>query len=202
MSAGFGLCYDGGVADSDDITQLLNRWSEGDRSAMNSVTPLIYEELKRIARQVFSRESGRHTLQPTALVHEAYEKLVGVDIEWQDRAHFYALAARMMRRLLVNHANGRSAKKRGGDALKVTLHEELIEGHEGDEDILQLDAALEELATMDERKADILELHYFGGLTQPQTGVALGISESTVRRELRLAKIWLRKILNESAAAD
>jgi len=188
------------MSDNDDITQLLNRWADGDRSAMESVTPLIYDELKRIARQVFSRERGQHTLQPTALVHEAFEKLIGVDVEWQDRAHFYALAARMMRRLLVNHANSRDAKKRGGDALKVTLHEELHADGSADEDILQLDAALSRLAEVSERQADILELHYFGGLTQPQIGVALDISESTVRRELRLAKIWLRKLLSESAS--
>jgi RNA polymerase sigma factor (TIGR02999 family) len=182
-----------------EITRLLNRWADGDEAALETVTPLIYGELRNIARQVFSREQGHHTLQPTALVHEAYVKLVGVDTEWQDRAHFYALAARMMRRLLVNHANANRAKKRGGGAAKVTLHEELVPGRTPEDDVLELDAALADLAVNDRRKAEILELHYFGGLTHEQTAVAMNISESTVRRELRLAKIWLRKSLSDNA---
>lgn len=153
-----------------------------------------------MAQRIFSRESAGHTLQPTALIHEAYEKLIDVDVEWQDRAHFYALAARMMRRLLVNHANSRRAQKRGSSAVHVTLHEDLHAGRSGDEDVLDLDAALAELGANDERKSTVLELHYFGGLTHEQIAVALGISESTVRRELRVAKIWLRKSL--SAAPD
>jgi len=181
---------------SSDITQLLNRWVDGDEAALSSVTPLVYDELKKMARRIFSRESPSHTLQPTALVHEAYEKLIGVDAEWQNRAHFYALAARMMRRLLVNHANSRRAQKRGGDALQVTLHEELHAGKSPDEDVLELDMALAELGANDERKSSILELHYFGGLTHEQIAVAMDISESTVRRELRVAKIWLRKSLS------
>lgn len=185
-----------------DITQLLNRWVEGDEAALSSVTPLVYDELKKMARGIFSRESPAHTLQPTALVHEAYEKLIGVDAEWQNRAHFYALAARMMRRLLVNHANSRRAKKRGGDALQVTLHEELHAGKSADEDVLELDHALAELSANDERKGTVLELHYFGGLTHEQIAVAMDISESTVRRELRVAKIWLRKNLSTASPDD
>ena len=179
------------------ITQLLNRWVDGDAQALNDVTPLVYEELKRIARGVFARERQGHTLQPTALVHEAYAKLIGVDATWQNRAHFYALAARMMRRLLVNHANARNAGKRGGSALRMTLQEEQIAGRSPNEDVLALDAALKELAALDARKARVLEAHYFGGLTQPETATALGISESTVGRELRVAKAWLRKALDE-----
>jgi RNA polymerase sigma factor (TIGR02999 family) len=182
-----------------DITQLLNQWVDGDEDALSSVTPLIYDELKTMAQRLFSRESSAHTLQPTALVHEAYEKLIDVDAQWQSRAHFYALAARMMRRLLVNHAKSRRAEKRGGDALHVTLHEELNAGHSPDEDILELDAALAGLAGNDERKSAVLELHYFGGLTHEETALALDISESTVRRELRVAKIWLRKALKSGS---
>ena len=133
------------MAPEDDITQLLNRWSAGDNNARDEVAPLIYDELKDIARGVFRRENARHTLQPTALVHEAYEKLVGIDVEWQDRAHFFALAARMMRRLLVNHARSRTALKRGGDALRVTLHDSLHGGNDADEDVLALDTLLVEL---------------------------------------------------------
>ena len=135
---------------ADDITQLLNRWSEGDDGARDAVAPLIYDELKNIARGVFRRENARHTLQPTALVHEAYEKLVGADVEWENRSHFFALAARMMRRLLVNHAKSRAAQKRGGGALKVTLHESLLGRNDADEDVLALDEALKQLARMDE----------------------------------------------------
>ena len=187
------------MQDESDITTLLNRWVDGDQAALSAVTPLVYDELRKMAQRIFSRESPAHTLQPTALVHEAYEKLIGVDAEWQNRAHFYALAARMMRRLLVNHANSRRAQKRGGDALQVTLHEELHAGKTPDEDVLELDEALGELGNNDERKSTILELHYFGGLTQEQIAAALGISESTVRRELRVAKIWLKKSLSKTS---
>ncbi|MEE4163004.1 MAG: ECF-type sigma factor [Woeseiaceae bacterium] len=186
------------MAEASDVTQLLNRWTDGDDAALEQVTPLVYDELKRIANGVFARESNGHTLQPTALVHEAYAKLVDVDVTWQDRAHFYALAARMMRRLLVNHAKARNAGKRGGGALRVTLYEDAVGMHDADEDVIALDAALAELASFDERKARVLEAHYFGGLTQPETAAVLGISESTVRREERVAKAWLRKRLSET----
>lgn len=181
--------------DSSDVTQLLNRWVQGDDQALQRVTPMVYDELRRIAGNVFSRENRGHTLQPTALVHEAYTKLIDVETTWQNRAHFFALAARMMRRLLVNHAQARNAAKRGGDALHITLQEDAHAEQAVDQDVLALDAALAELATFDERKAKILEAHYFGGLTQPETGAVLKLSESTVRRELRVAKAWLRKRL-------
>lgn len=182
-----------------DITRLLNRGADGDAAAMEEVAPVVYDELKRIARGVFSGERPGHTLQPTALVHEAYARLVGIDVTWENRAHFYALAARMMRRLLVNYANARRTEKRGGDALRVTLEEQKLAARQPGEDVLALDAALAELATFDARKARVLELHYFGGMTQPEAAAALGISESTVRRELRIAKAWLRKSLDESS---
>ena len=185
------------MTESAGVTQLLNRWVEGDDAALERVTPMVYDELRRIARGVFSRERNGHTLQPTALVHEAYAKLIDVEATWQDRAHFYALAARMMRRLLVNHAKARNADKRGG-ALRVTLYEEAVGAGTMDEDVLALDEALAELATFDERKAKVLEAHYFGGLTQTETAVVMGISESTVRREERVAKAWLRKKLSET----
>ncbi len=179
-----------------DITQLLNRMSEGDEHALNEVTPLVYDELKRIARGVFSAERQGHTLQPTALVHEAYAKLVDVESTWQNRAHFYALAARMMRRLLVNHANAKNAGKRGGGALRMTLDDNQLAARQPGEDVIALDEALAELSTFDARKSQVLELHYFGGLTQPETATVLDISESTVRREMRIAKAWLRKTLD------
>jgi RNA polymerase sigma factor (TIGR02999 family) len=186
------------AAETAGVTQLLNRWIDGDDAALQRVTPMVYDELRRIARGVFAGERQGHTLEPTALVHEAYEKLVSVDSTWQNRAHFYALAARMMRRLLVNHAKARHASKRGGNALRMTLHEDAVGAQDTDEDVLALDAALAELAAFDERKARVLEAHYFGGLTQPETATALSISESTVRRELRIAKAWLKKQLSEA----
>ncbi|MEM9688305.1 MAG: ECF-type sigma factor [Pseudomonadota bacterium] len=187
------------MSNAADVTQLLNRWVDGDEAALERVTPLVYGELRRIARGVFARERNGHTLQPTALVHEAYAKLIHVDATWQDRAHFYALAARMMRRLLVNHAKALKAEKRGGDSLKVTLDEDAVGRDAINEDILALDAALAELATFDSRKAEVLEAHYFGGLTQLETAAVLDISESTVRREERVAKAWLRKRLSEGS---
>lgn len=185
------------MGSKDDITQLLNKWSAGDNQARDVVAPLIYDELKKIARGVFRNENARHTLQPTALVHEAYEKLVDVDLEWQNRSHFFALAARMMRRLLVNHAKNRTAQKRGGGALRMTLQDDMHAEPDAEEDVLALDEALTQLAAMDERKANVIELHFFGGLTQPQIGEVLDVSESTVRREYKLARIWLRKLLND-----
>lgn len=184
-----------------EITRLLREWSDGDAAALESLTPLVYGELQQIARRLFGRESPGHTLQPTALVHEAYEKLIGVDTDWRDRTHFYALAARMMRRLLVNHANARNAAKRGGDALRVTLDESAV-GSSADEDLLDLDEALSRLAGFDERMASILELHYFGGLTHEQAARVVGVSEPTSRRDLRLAKAWLRKYMSEKKITD
>mgnify|MGYP006296673937 FL=1 len=187
--------------DAGDITRLLREWSEGDAAALESLTPLVYGELRRIAQRLFGSESPGHTLQPTALVHEAYEKLIGVDTDWQDRTHFYALAARMMRRLLVNHANARKAAKRGGDALRVTLDESAMGGN-AEEDLLDLDDALSKLAGFDERMARILELHYFGGLTHEQAARVVGVSEPTSRRDLRLARAWLRKYMSEKKNPD
>lgn len=187
--------------DAGEITQLLRDWADGDAAALESLTPLVYGELRQIAQRLFGSESPGHTLQPTALVHEAYEKLIGVDTDWQDRTHFYALAARMMRRLLVNHANARKAAKRGGNALRVTLDESAL-GSDADEDLLDLDEALSKLAGFDERMARILELHYFGGLTHEQAARVVGVSEPTSRRDLRLARAWLRKYMSEKKKTD
>ncbi len=184
------------MSSHDDVTQLLNRWSQGDEAALNEVTPIVYTELHKIARSVFSRERAGHTLQPTALLNEAYEKLVGVDSTWQNRTHFYALAARMMRRLLVNHAEMRNAQKRGGDAVRITLQEDQIGNDRPDERLLALDSVLAELAESDQRASDLLELHYFAGLTHKELAVAMSISESTVTRELRVAKLWMKQKLS------
>ncbi len=179
-----------------DVTQLLNRWVEGDAAALDQVTPLVYAQLRQIARQVFQRERESHTLQPTALVHEAFVRLIGVKVEWQNRAHFFAIAARMMRRLLVNEAHARLAEKRGGRQLRVTLDDRVAQTT-AQEDVLELDAALSRLAALDARKSEVVELHYFGGLTHTEIATVMPISESTVRRELRVARLWLRRMLSE-----
>ncbi|TVQ28320.1 MAG: sigma-70 family RNA polymerase sigma factor [Wenzhouxiangella sp.] len=182
-----------------ELTGLLNAWVDGDSQAFDQIAPVIYQELRQIAGQVFSREYDQHTLQPTILVHEAYERLLGLNVTLTDREHFFALAARMMRRLLINHAMARKAAKRGGSAIQVTLYEHQVATTE-DHDLFELDAALQKLAEYDPRKADVLELNYFGGLTQSAIARVLKISESTVRREQRVATLWLKKFMSESRA--
>ncbi len=178
-----------------DITRLLKNWREGDDDALQELTPLVYDQLHVLAARLFRGESAGHTLQPTALVNEAVEQLIGANVDWQDRKHFFALSARLMRRILVNHANARKAAKRGGDALRVTLHEDRhAAGNGGNEvEILALDNALVELNAFDDRKAAIVELHYFGGLTYAELADVMGIAESTVHQDLRVAKAWLRQ---------
>lgn len=180
-----------------NITQLLHDWVEGNEDALNKLTPLVYEQLLQIARRIFSSERQNHTLQPTALVHEAYARLVDVEIEWQDRTHFYALAARLMRRILVDHANSKVASKRGGSKPDLPLDDVLVVSPESGDEILELHEALNTLAKNDQRKADILELHYFGGLTYEEMSGALRISSSTLDREMRFAKAWLRTQLEK-----
>ena len=178
-----------------DITRLLKDWRDGDDDALRELTPLVYDQLHGLAARLFRGESAGHTLQPTALVNEAMQQLMGADVNWQDRNHFFALSARMMRRILVNHANARKAAKRGGDALRVTLHEDKYasDGAANDADILALDEALRELDSFDNRKATIVELHYFGGLTYVELADVMDIAESTVHQDLRTAKAWLRQ---------
>ncbi|MEM7610631.1 MAG: ECF-type sigma factor [Pseudomonadota bacterium] len=180
-----------------DITQLLNRWGAGDQRAGDELTPLIYDELQRLARRVFGGEKPSHTLQPTALVHEAFEKLVSADVDWKDRSHFYSLAARMMRRLLVNHANARNAAKRGGYALRVTFAEDQLPDGNADTDMLDLEEALTALGELDKRKAELIELQYFGGLSFAEMEQVTGLSSSTLDRDLRLARAWLKDYLSK-----
>ena len=177
-----------------DITRLLHQWSEGDLDARDELSPLVYDELRRISARLFRSERRGHTLQPTALVNEAYAKLIDVDVAWQDRAHFFSLAARMMRRLLVNHATQRNAKKRGDGALRVTFDEGSV-GAAPETDMLDLDAALTALADVDARKAELIELQYFGGLSFREMSEVTGLSSSTLDRDLRLARAWLKDFL-------
>lgn len=179
------------MGENGEITRLLQAWSGGDDAALKSLSPLIYDELHRLARRAFVGEKKSHTLQPTALVNEAFLKLVDVDVSWQDRAHFFGLAARMMRRLLINYANARTAKKRGGDAPKLTLDESVVAAPSTDLRLLDIDAAITKLAEFDARKAEIIELKYFGGLTGKELEVVMGLSSSTLGRELKLALAWL-----------
>lgn len=179
------------------ITELLNQWTGGDRQACEALAPLIYEELHKLARTIFRSEKRGHTLQPTALVHEAYARLVDVDVAWQSRAHFYSLAARMMRRLLVNHANAHNAAKRGDGAVRVTLADEHAADEAADADLLDLDQALTKLAAVDERKAELIQLQYFGGLSFREMEAVTGLSSSTLDRELRLARAWMKAQLGD-----
>jgi RNA polymerase sigma factor (TIGR02999 family) len=180
-------------------TQLLRSWRGGDSGAMDRLWPLVYEELARIAHSAMSSERPSHTLETRALVHEAYLRLIDASVDWKDRAHFMALAARTMRRILIDHAKGRNRDKRGGKSVHVTL--DFAPGLEAPGvDILALHEALERLAAQDQRKASIVELHYFGGVSQEEAAEALGLSLTTVERELRLARAWLRRELDGSAA--
>jgi RNA polymerase sigma factor (TIGR02999 family) len=180
----------------DNITKLLIDFGKGDRAALDEMLPLVYSELKRLASYYLSQERSGHTLQTTALVHEAYMRLVNQqNVDWKNRAQFLGVAAEMMRRILVNHARDRAAAKRGGGAKKVSLSLADV-GGETDIDLIALDQALTEFADLDARKSRIVELKFFGGLTIEEIGEVLGISHGTVERELMLARAWLYRALS------
>lgn len=182
-------------------TVLLQAWRGGDRGALDRLLPAVYEELASLAHRALRAERPDHTLQTRALVHEAYLRLIDADIPFQDRAHFMAVAARTMRRVLVDHARARVRDKRGGGALRIDLDQAELPAPGQGLDILDLHAALERLAAFDERKSSIVELHFFGGLSYDETAAAVGISAATVDRELRLAKAWLRVELGHASAS-
>ncbi len=176
------------------ITQLLLDWSDGDKSALDALMPLVYEELRRLARHYMRGERQGHTLQTTALVNEAYTRLVDYkQMRWQDRAHFFAVAAQAMRRVLVDHARNHRRDKRGGGAVKVSLDEVATMADEQAAEMVALDAALTSLAEFDPRKSQIVELRYFGGLSIEETAEVLGISPVTVKRDWSTAKVWLHR---------
>ena len=187
------------MADGGEITALLNDWSRGDRAAADRLAPLIYDELRTVARRLFRSEPDGHTLQPTALVHEAFAKLIDVEITWMDRAHFYALAARMMRRLLINKAHARRAEKRGGDAIRVTFADEYAPAPGVDTDVLALSEALAKLEALDPPKAELIEMRYFGGLSIRELETVTGRSSSSLGRDLRFARAWLKQQLDAEA---
>jgi len=176
-----------------DVTQLLVRWGEGDRAAFDTLVPLVYGELKRMAQRHLAGERGQ-TLQTTALVHDAYIRLVDQhSVSWQNRAHFFAIAARMMRRILMNRARNRHAAKRGGAAVQLSLDDIDIHAADRPADLIALDDALTRLAAADPRQGEIVELRFFGGLSIEEIAEALHVSPGTIKREWRTAKAWLHK---------
>lgn len=189
------------AGDSAEVSTLLSAVQSGDESALARLIPLVYDELHRLARRNLRHEQTGHTLQTTALIHEAYLRLVSADIKWEGRVHFFAVAANIMRRILVDHARARRSDKRGGGVVLVTLDDVVVAQSQPDEQLLALDAALEQLSAFDARKARIIELHYFGGLTYTETAEAIGVSAATVDRELRLAKAWLYRVLQPEPAS-
>jgi len=179
-----------------DVTQLLRAWSDGDSGALDQLTPMVVHELKRIAGRHLNAERGEHTLQTTALVNEAYMRLIDVtNVRWQDRAHFFAICARIMRRILIEAARARMAGKRGGEALRVTF-DEALPSTSRESEFVALEEALTELAAFDERKARVIELRFFGGLSVAETAHVLKISEQSVHRDWRLARSWLLRELS------
>ncbi len=189
------------MAETDsDVTQMLLAWSSGEPGAEDSLFHLVYDELKRIAGQYLKREREGHTLQPTALVHEAYLRLIDqTRVNWQNRAQFYGVAATMMRRILVNHARAHATGKRGGAARRLSLEDVHISVEQGASDLLALDEALTRLANLDERKSRVVELLYFGGLENKEVGEVLGVSEKTVQRDWQMARSWLYRELSVSS---
>jgi RNA polymerase sigma factor (TIGR02999 family) len=178
---------------SQDVTRLLQQWRGGDNQALDELMPVVYDELRRLAGRCLYAERPDHTLRATELVHEAYMRLVGADIGWQNRAHFYAVAARVLRRILVEYARAHNRKKRGGGEDPVPLDEAIMVGPEASSTVVELDEALERLAALDQRKSEVVQLLFFGGLTYDEAAVALDISPATVHRELKLAKAWLHR---------
>jgi RNA polymerase sigma factor (TIGR02999 family) len=175
-----------------NVTEVLLRWRGGDPEALNVLMPLVYDELRRLARAYLRREHGARTLQTTALVHEAYLRLVDQTcVDWKNRAHFFGVAAHLMREILVDHARRRQAGKRGGGALKISLDDRIGKRDARDADLLALDEALDRLSTMDPQQSRIVELRYFTGLSVEEAAEAVGMSPATVKREWRSARIWL-----------
>jgi RNA polymerase sigma factor (TIGR02999 family) len=184
-----------------DVTQILKNWSDGDTAAPDKLMPLVYDELRQLARSYLARERGDHTLQATALVHEAYLRLVDDTlVDWKNRAHFYGMAARLMRRILVDHARAHNAAKRGGLEQKVVLDEARQLPTKSAVELVALDGALESFAQDYPRKSEVVELKFFGGLDAKEISEVLQVSEKTVLRDWNFAKLWLCRALTQNAA--
>jgi len=184
------------MPDKTAITQILVAWRAGDDHALGELMPLVHDSLRQLARKYMRGENAGHTLQATALVNEAFLKLCDSSISWQNRSHFLAIAARSMRQILVDHARSKHRDKRGGYQIQVTLYEEAIADKANEPDVLDMEMALAKLEQMDERKARIIELNIFGGMTYDEIGEVLQISPATVDRELRFSRAWLQKELD------
>jgi len=186
------------VSSPTHVTELLQAWGGGDAAALNKLVPLIYDELRRLAGHYLRRERPDHTLQPTALVHEAYLRLIDTNnMRWQNRAHFFGAAAQAMRRILVDHARQHAAAKRGGDGQRVTLDESVTLAEQRDVNLLLLDDALNRLEEMDAQKSRMVELRFFGGLSLEETAEVMGVSEATVTRQWRTTRAWLHRELDK-----
>ncbi len=180
-----------------EVTQLLLAWSNGDKTALDRLIPLVHAELHRLAKLSLRNERPGHTLQTSALVNEAYLRLIDVDqVAWRNRAHFFAISAKLMRRILVDFARKRRYQKRGGAAQQVSFDESLAVGEQRNEDLVALDDALEALAAIDQRKSQVIEMRFFGGLSVEETAEALQVSADTVMRDWRLARVWLLRELS------
>ncbi len=183
-----------------EVTELLIEWQRGDATALDKLTPLVYDEIRRIAHRYLKRERNGHTLQTTELVNEAYMRLLGTQrIDWQNRAHFFGVTAQVMRRILIDHARRRRYAKHGGEARQVSLENAAVMSRQRATELILLDEALTELARIDPRKSRVVELRYFGGLSLDETAEVLQISLMTVRREWRSAKAWLYKEVNRDS---
>lgn len=179
-------------ATAHNVTEILRGWHQADdRQAEKQLSPILYETMRRLSQKYIRQERDGHTLQATELVHEAYIKLIDSDIDWQNRQHFYVVAARTMRRILVDRAREKNADKRGSAFQRVTFYESELSENSNGENILELDQVLHQLEEQDERKADIVQLHYFAGLTYSEIALCLNISQATVDRELRFSRAWL-----------
>ena len=188
------------VKTTPEVTQLLRAWSQGDEQALEQLMPLVYQELRRMAKRYMARENPGQTLQATALVHEAYLRLIEQRlVSWQNRAHFFAISAQMMRRILVDRARARHYDKRGGEACLISLDEALVVGQEMEPNLVALDDALKSLAIIDPRKSRVVELRYFGGLSVKEAAEVLKVSIETVMRDWKVAKVWLLRELSKSS---
>lgn len=188
-----------GADSGQHVTELLHAWREGQANARDELMAVVYPQLRALAARYMGGERMGHTLSATGLVHEAYLKILGSEVPWADRVHFFAVSARMMRRILVDHAKANRRDKRGGQAAKVSLEDAVVISPEPEERLLDLDEALQNLAEVDQRKADLVELVYFGGMNQAEAAEALQISEATVQRDLRMAKAWLYRALSQKS---
>ena len=186
--------------DDQQVTRLLRDWSGGDKQALDRLMPLVYDQLRTLAARCLSSERPEHTLRATALVNEAYLRLVDANVDWQDRVHFFAISARILRRILVDHAKANRSQKRGGGEEKLQFDEAVMVGPQSEAGVIELDLALQRLAEHDRRKSEIIELLCFGGLTYDETAAALNISPATVHRELKMAKAFLHRELRQGSS--